>query len=225
MPEDLSPEEVAYLEANAFIHVLIDGEPQDAKAAKKWLIKNNAQVPAIWTDREIIKRAIAFRNELNAGANGSNQAVAMRLSLCFSATNSAVFSRSCCTTFARGSQLRYRCCLFASSGESAAQSVVSRTFSVFNEDALQHEIHGAAATAGTAPTPSQRQPCQKANNKYKSHAPQRAEVPGAAATVPVGTASTQAVLAAPRQADASKLMQHHTCARLPMIRLHQALGL
>ena len=85
MPVDLSPGEAAYLEANAFIHSLIDEEAQDAKFAKKYLVKNKAEVPATWTDREIIRRAIAFRNEVNAGANGATQAVATHLSLCFSA--------------------------------------------------------------------------------------------------------------------------------------------
>ena len=119
---------------------------------------------------------------------------------------------------------------------------------MFTDGALQHKTHGAAATAGTAP--SQRHPRQKANNKYKSHAPQRAtvqqlpaatatdvtapaatgssqlaEVPGAVATVPVGIAPTQAVLAAPRQASGRRRKQGHPCARLLRTKLHLALGL
>ena len=113
------------------------------------------------------------------------------------------------------------------------------------EDTLQHEIHGAAAIAGTAPVPSQRYPPQKANNRYKSHAPQRsteqqpaaaaaaaaidvaapaaraatgssqpAEVSGVVATIPMGIAPTQAVLAAPRQTPGRRRKQAQAASLL-----------
>ena len=84
MPVDLSPGEAAYLEANAFIHSLIDEEAQDAKFAKKYLVKNKAEVPATWTDREIIRRAIAFWCEwFNSGCCNALVAVLLSNQFCY----------------------------------------------------------------------------------------------------------------------------------------------